>query len=334
MRQRYEMAPYIYTMARKGYDEGLALCRPMYYDYPQAQEAYDFRSQYMFGDDMMIAPITRPSENGFTAMEIWFPEGDWYELHTGTLIQGGKVMTRHFALDEYGVYVKAGSILPFYGKDIKNLNSNEEDIIVTVYPGCEGQFSMYEDAGNSKDYDSSYAMTKLSNTFNGNTQNITISPREGSYEGMPQQRNFKVKVVASVAPAHVTVNGQPCTYSYDGSDFSFTIDVPVTDCSESKEIVITYPEGDTSLACGVKGLSRRAARSIEALKFRTGANPYDALAKLGTINEAVEYNPEKAAELVTEFMEAFGRLDEVLKNQPRINEADAEWFLQHCGWRF
>ena len=334
VRQRYEMAPYIYTMARKGYDEGLALCRPMYYDYPQAQEAYDFRSQYMFGDDMMIAPITRPSENSFTAMEIWFPEGDWYELHTGTLIQGGKVMTRHFALDEYGVYVKAGSILPFYGKDIKNLNSNEEDIIVTVYPGCEGQFSMYEDAGNSKDYDSSYAMTKLSNTFNGNTQNITISPREGSYEGMPQQRNFKVKVVASVAPAHVTVNGQPCTYSYDGSDFSFTIDVPVTDCSESKEIVITYPEGDTSLACGVKGLSRRAARSIEALKFRTGADPYDALAKLGTINEAVEYNPEKAAELVAEFMEAFGRLDEVLKNQPRINEADAEWFLQHCGWRF
>ena len=333
VRQRYEMAPYIYAMARKGYDEGLALCRPMYYDYPQEQEAYDFRSQYMFGDDMMIAPITKPSENGFTAMEVWFPEGEWYELHTGTMIQGGKVMTRHFALDEYGVYVKAGSILPFYGKEIKNLNGNEEAIIVTVYPGSKGQFSMYEDAGNSKDYDSAYAMTKLSNTVNGNTQNITISPREGSYEGMPQHRNLKVKVVASIAPAQVTVNGQPCIYAYDGSDFSFTIDIASTDCSEAKEIVITYPEGDTSLACGVKGLARRAARSIEALKFRTGADPYDALAKLGTINEAVEYNPEKAAERVAEFMEAFGRLDEVLKNQPRINEADAEWFLQHCGWK-
>ena len=333
VRQRYEMAPYIYTMARKGYDEGLALCRPMYYDYPQAQEAYDFRSQYMFGDDMMIAPVTRPSENGFTAMEVWFPEGEWYELHSGTMIQGGKVMTRHFALDEYGVYVKAGAILPFYGKDVKNLNSNEEGIIVTVFPGCEGKFSMYEDAGNSKDYDSAFAMTTLSNSLGGNTQTITISPREGSYEGMPQERDFKVKVVASVAPAHVTVNGQPCTYSYDGSDFSFTIDVPVTDCSESKEIVITYPKDETSLACGVKGLARRAARSIEALKFRTGADPYDDLAKLGTINEAVEYNPEKAAELVAEFMDAFGRLDEVLKNQPRINEADVEWFLQHCGWK-
>lgn len=61
IRQRYEMAPYIYTMARKGYDEGLSLCRPMYYDYPESKEAYEFRSEYMFGDDVLVAPATAPA---------------------------------------------------------------------------------------------------------------------------------------------------------------------------------------------------------------------------------------------------------------------------------
>ena len=334
VRQRYSMVPYIYTMARKGYDEGLALCRPMYYDYPERQEAYDFRSQYMFGDDMLIAPVTSPAdESGYASVDVWLPEGKWYELHSGTLIDGGQVIKARFALDEYGIYIKAGSVLPFYGSDVQNLNGNSEDIHVTVFPGGEDSFTMYEDAGNSKDYDTEYSTTELSSSWDGCQQTVTIAPRKGSYEGMPAERSFKVKVVASVAPIHVTVNGEACGYTYNGADFSFTVDVPVTDCAVEKLIQITYPSEETSLACGVTGLSRRMARSIEALKFRTGADPYDALARLGTVNEAAEYNPAQVSELVQAFMTAYSQLDGIIKNQPRINETDMEWFLSHCDWK-
>ena len=331
VRQRYEMAPYIYAMARKGYDEGIALCRPLYYDYPECQEAYDFRSQYMFGDDMLIAPVTKPAENGFASMDIWLPEGQWYELHTGAMVEGGKVVTRRFALDEYGVYVKAGAVLPFYGDEVENLNANDEDIHVTVFPGGNGCFSMYEDAGNDKNYATEYATTQLSSSWNGCEQTVTIAPRKGSYEGMPAQRNFKVKVVASAAPASVTVNGQEASYEYDGYDFSFTVDIPVTDCSAEKTVVIKY-DAAPALADSIKGLSRRMARSIEALKFRTNADPIDDLAMLGTINEAVLYAPEKAHELTEAFMKNYSNLPEILKKQPRINEEDIEWFLTHCGY--
>ena len=331
VRQRYEMAPYIYAMARKGYDEGIALCRPLYYDYPECQEAYDFRSQYMFGDDMLIAPVTKPAENGFASMDIWLPEGQWYELHTGAMVEGGKVVTRRFALDEYGVYVKAGAVLPFYGDEVENLNANDEDIHVTVFPGGNGCFSMYEDAGNDKNYATEYATTQLSSSWNGCEQTVTIAPRKGSYEGMPAQRNFKVKVVASAAPASVTVNGQEASYEYDGYDFSFTVDIPVTDCSAEKTVVIKY-DAAPALADSIKGLSRRMARSIEALKFRTNADPIDDFAMLGTINEAVLYAPEKAHELTEAFMKNYSNLPEILKKQPRINEEDIEWFLTHCGY--
>ena len=334
VRQRYDMAPYIYAMARKGYDDGIALCRPLYYEWPEAQEAYDvkFRSQYMFGDNMLIAPVTKPMTDGFAEMEIWLPEGSWYELHTGVLLEGGAVVKRHFALDEYGVYIKAGSVLPFYGEEVNNLNSNDEDIYVTVFPGGEGCFEMYEDAGNDKDYAEAYATTHISSRWNGNIQTVTVAPRKGSYEGMPAEREFKVKVLASEAPANVTVNGENVPYEYLGEDLAFVIDVPVADCSVEKTVVITYADDQPAIAEGLIGISRRMARSIEALKFRTGADPIDELAMMGTINEAIMYAPEKAAELAEAFMANYNNLQEILKKQPRINESDIEWFLGHCGW--
>ena len=71
IRQRYVMAPYIYTMARKGYDDGLSLCRPMYYDYPENKEAYDFGNEYMFGDDVLVAPVTTPAKDGYAQVRVW-----------------------------------------------------------------------------------------------------------------------------------------------------------------------------------------------------------------------------------------------------------------------
>ncbi len=332
VRQRYEMVPYIYTTARKGYDEGLALCRPLYYEYPENQEAYDFRSEYMFGDNIIIAPVTRPAENGFAEVDVWLPEGEWYESSTGTLLQGGQTLKRHFAIDEYGIYIKAGSVLPFYGRTVNHLNSNDEDIIVTVFPKGDGSFTMYEDGGNTKDYSDSFATTGLKSTWDGRTQTIEIAPREGSYAGMPADRRFMVKVVASAAPASVSVNGESVDYEYNGEDFSFSIEIPETGCDVAKKVVITYENSETAIADGIIGASRRIGKTIEALKFRTGLDPVDALAKLGSVNEAALYNPADAKKLAGEFMENYAKLPEILKTQNGIKEADIEWFLENCGW--
>lgn len=96
--QRYRIAPYIYTMARKTHDEGLSLCRPMYYDYPESEEAYDNKDEYMFGDQMLVYPITAPAKDGLSEKQIWLPAGnDWFETSTGTLLKGGRPLPAPFS---------------------------------------------------------------------------------------------------------------------------------------------------------------------------------------------------------------------------------------------
>ena len=132
---RYQLVPYLYTMARETYENGLSVCRPLYYDYPESEEAYRFEKEYMFGENLLIAPIVEPMQKGYAKLEVWLPGGsDWYEWSTGTLLKGGQIVERSFGLAEYPVYIKAGSILPLYDR-VENLSRNDEEIVLTVFPG-------------------------------------------------------------------------------------------------------------------------------------------------------------------------------------------------------
>ena len=101
IQSRYELVPYIYTMARKSHDTSVSICRPMYYDYPENDEAYAMKNQYMFGDRMIVMPVTSPGVDGFSEIEVWLPEGDWYEKATGTMLHGGAFNVAAFLRNIY-----------------------------------------------------------------------------------------------------------------------------------------------------------------------------------------------------------------------------------------
>ena len=149
---------------------------------------------------------------------------------------------------------------------------------------------------------------------------------------MPAERSFKVKVVASLAPKSVTVNGEKASYKYLAEDFAFVIDIPQTDCAAEKVIYIDYGTDNPFITDGIIGKSCRVSRAIEAMKFRFGNDAIDPLAKLQTINEAVYYEPEKAAELIEEFRTIYSELPDHITKQWWLQEADWYWFLKRCGW--
>lgn len=339
IRQRYTLAPYVYAMARRAYDEGLSLCRPMYYEWPEAEEAYAFRNQYLFGDDILVAPITAPGKDGYATLKVWLPEGDWYEWQTGTMLAGGRVVERTFALDEYPVYVKAGAVLPTYDDTVKNLNANDEKVVLTVFPGGSGEFRMYEDNGDDKHYAREFAVTPLKSVREDSVLTVTVGARSGEYRNMPAARRFAVKVLASAAPAEVTVNGSPAEWSYDGGEFALVVEIPETDCAAEKVVRIEY--GAAVDFDGLPAAARRIARAMEEFKYHTARKPWeqswrytytDEFGPMGSLAEAVEYAPERIPQLVGDFRKAYGDLPAVLRRQG-LSEEEAKWFLAEIAYR-
>ena len=339
IRQRYTLAPYVYAMARRAYDEGLSLCRPMYYEWPEAEEAYAFRNQYLFGDDILVAPITAPGKDGYATLKVWLPEGDWYEWQTGTMLAGGRVVERTFALDEYPVYVKAGAMLPTYDDTVKNLNANDEKVVLTVFPGGSGEFRMYEDNGDDKHYAREFAVTPLKSVREDGVLTVTVGARSGEYRNMPAARRFAVKVLASAAPAEVTVNGSPAEWSYDGGEFALVVEIPETDCAAEKVVRIEY--GAAVDFDGLPAAARRIARAMEEFKYHTARKPWeqswrytytDDFGPMGSLAEAVEYAPERIPQLVGDFRKAYGDLPAVLRRQG-LSEEEAKWFLAEIAYR-
>ena len=329
IKQRYSLAPYIYTMARHAYDTGVSLCRPMYYDYPDTKEAYSNRNEYMFGDNFLVYPITKPMNDGVSEQNVWLPAGcDWYELSSGTMLKGGQSMERRFLLDEYPVYVKAGSIIPQYG-DVKNLRNNDEAVTVTVYPGnVNTQFDMYEDNGNDKQYATAYATTQLSSTHSADgTLCVKIGARKGEYSGMPSHRQYRLKLVASAVPEKVTVDGKQTDFDYDGNNLSLLVDIPETDCSKEKVVEISYAKDAPVLTDGLIGKFRHIQQNCVAMKYR---NPAIVFAEpLGTMESAgiaMTYNPEKQKQIVETFRTNYGSLADILK-QNGIEGEDAKKFM-------
>lgn len=329
IRQRYNLAPYIYTMARKTYETGISLCRPMYYDYPEVQEAYDYRNQYMFGDDIMVAPATSPMKDGYTEVKIWLPEGQWYEFASGMTLAGGQTVTRYFALDEYPIYMKAGAVLPMYTDKVMNLNGNDETIVLNVFPGeASSEFNVYEDNGDDKAYQNEFATTAISSVKSGSKLTVTIGQRKGTYKEMPAQRSYQVKVLASAIPQSVTVDGQEADFTYLNNEFAVLVDIPQKDCNKTKVVSIEYPASEVNLN-GLAGASKRIAKAMEKLKYRNAHIVFQPdFCKLGSIQEAIDYTPEKFEELIAEFWENYNNLPALLKDSQKLNEDETKWFLQ------
>ena len=336
---RYRLSPYIYTMARQAYENGVSLCRPMYYDYPAADEAYSFRNEYMFGDKMLVMPITKPMQGDFSEVEVWLPGGDdWYELSTGTLLKGGERVHRKFAIDEYPVYVKAGSIIPMAPGQM-SLADNDYAYEMNVYPGGDSSFEVYEDNGNDKNYDKEYALTRVTTQRDGDKLKIAIEPRKGRYADMPQSRKMSVRVHGRAVASDVKLNGNPIASTYDGETLSTLIELP-SDPTQRYELIVTYPD-DTVLADGTVGQFRRIYKATSRLKDANDWKFYnDAVADVESAPMQINYYPERFSEIMAAYRKGWNelpqRLLKLVKNKdytPEQAAAKRDAFLQRIDWQ-
>ena len=250
IRLRYTLAPYIYNAARATYDTGVSMCRPMYYTYAERNEAYDFKEQFMFGDDMLVAPVVSPvdKQTGLAERKVWFPEGKWFDMATGRMYEGGTELL-HYTLGENPYFVKAGAVIPMNPPTVKSLQEECSTLVLTVIPGGEGDLCHYEDDGESRNYDTQYALTRVTNRTKGKNVCVTIAAREGSYKGAPERRAYELRFPAQMPPKRVQVDGKVLDYSrfggantwtYDGYTLSPGVYVAERECGKECVVELIY----------------------------------------------------------------------------------------------
>jgi len=147
---RYQLLPYLYSQAKKTYDTGAPFMRALWMDFPNDPNVADIGTEYMFGPAFLVAPVT---EQGQTEKDVYLPAGsDWFNYWSGEKVAGGQWKKVAAPIDQIPLFVKAGSIVPI-GTDVQSTATRQGIAQLLVYPGRDAAFTLYEDDGQTYDYE-------------------------------------------------------------------------------------------------------------------------------------------------------------------------------------
>ena len=234
---RYSLMPYLYSTAWDVSHNQSTFMRALFMDFINDKKTWNIGNEYMFGKAILVAPVLHAQytpeqkqdllkenegwgqvkkDNGtaiwsvdFTQpkdMEVYLPSGcKWYDYWTNEYYEGGQNLKVTTTLNKIPLFVRAGSIIPI-GPDVQYTNEKKWDnLIINVYPGADGTFTLYEDEGDNYNYESG-AYTEIPMTWNDTSHTLTIGSKKGSYNGMLSERKFTVR----------TPNGNEKTITYKG----------------------------------------------------------------------------------------------------------------------
>ena len=262
---RYAMFPYIYTAAREAYDTGVSMCRPLYYDHPEDANAYKYEDEYMFGNDILVAPIVTPADADKTVRRtVWLPEGKWWNVCRSKMMDGNVTFTDTYGQEDIPYFYKAGSII-VNNPPQKSVTTKAPTLILKVVPGADGSYSLYEDEGDTELYkDGVFSRTEFTQTRNAQSVTLNIGARTGVYPGMPDERAYRAEFIGSEKPERVLINGNEAasgTWSYDSDNRTVTVNVPTASCDVATAIELRYAVLQSELT-GING-TENGTTSIE-----------------------------------------------------------------------
>ena len=241
LRFRHKLLPYIYTMNRRTSEQCRAICEPMYYTYPNDENAYNCKNEFFFGTELIVAPITEHTskDTNMAGVNVWIPEGRYTDIYTGRIYSGNRFVKMYRDIEYIPVLAKAGAIIPMGAQYETNDTTNPENLNVLVYRG-NNTFRLYEDDGETLAYrDGAFGETPLTVTEDGSTVTFTVSPVEGDRSVVPQSRNYTVEFRDIVSgDISVTVNGKAAKAVIENGR-TVTVKISAVKPSDKVEIVIT-----------------------------------------------------------------------------------------------
>ncbi len=329
---RKAMLPYIYSAAREAHDTGISLCRPMYLEFPEADNAYNFKNQYMFGNDIIASPVTQPiPENSlFVQKDIWLPGGEWIEMMSGTILDGNMIHQRSFALNEIPLYVKAGAIIPNASRDKTSGEYGTDPMILTIYPGKSGSTSIYDDHGNTNEYiNKAFSTTPVEFSQKRRDMSIKIGATSGHFEGMNTTRSYIVKLALTLPPEEVFINAEKTSWSYEGQSLCTVIKTESFSVDEEITIKVKLPKYDVKLLSGKQGQFDEMIRFIKFLaRHNWDKSEYsnDLMVRVAQTGHRIDMNPSSAREELVKFDQEWPLVLDMLKSASDENDVYLSYY--------
>ncbi len=222
---RYSLLPYIYSASWDITNGQSTMMRALVMDFND-KKVVDINNEYMFGKSILVAPIVNAQytpetivksneETGWDkkddangtktqavtfaqakSTKVYLPEGtSWYDFWTNEKINGGQEIEKATTIDEIPLFIKAGSIVPF-GPEVQFATEKKWDNLeIRVYPGANGEFTLYEDENDNYNYEKGVYST-ITFSWNDTKKSLTINDRKGSFPGMLSTRKFNIVVVS------------------------------------------------------------------------------------------------------------------------------------------
>ena len=205
---RYRMLPYLYSAVRECAMTGMPVMRGLWLHYSDDPTAVARGDQYLWGRDVLVAPVV---EQGVTSREVYLPRGAWFDFWTDERIEGGHTIRRNVDLETLPLYVRAGSILPLGPIKQHTGEIVDQPLSISIYPGADASFLLYEDDGSSFNYRKGEWMG-IQMTWDDVRRVLKLRLADGSRVIPPLQRNMEVRVhgaKANQAARSVVFEGSP-----------------------------------------------------------------------------------------------------------------------------
>lgn len=238
---RYRLLPYIYSLTGAVTHENGTIMRPLVMDFATDRKAILLDNEYMFGKNILVCPVTQPLytkkvegnkgvatvaniAKASSPVQVYLPKGSkWIDFWTNEMIEGGREISRECPISIMPLYIKAGSILPLGPKVQYTSEKKWNDLDICIYPGANGEFTLYEDEFDNYDYEKG-AFTSIRFTWDDANRTLTISDRNGSYPGMLKNRRFNLTVMKpGKQNAETVIIKADKKVSYSGKKMSFKL---------------------------------------------------------------------------------------------------------------
>lgn len=240
IRLRYRLLPYIYSAAGESSISDGTIMRPLVMDFSQDKRASRLNDEYMFGRNLLVKPVTDPLytwkdekkrgheiypdvKKAAAPVKVYLPAGSqWYDFWTNERHDGGRNVQRLCPIDIMPVYVKAGTVMPFGPAAQYSSEKPWDDLEIRVYPGADGTFTLYEDEGDTYNYEKGkYSLIRF--VYDDNAHKLTIEPRVGKFKGMLAKRQFRIVLVNKASGSGDKPMAGAKTVNYEGKKLTIEL---------------------------------------------------------------------------------------------------------------